>query len=140
MKTNRDLAFYRRFLSAKQRCHSKREYKYYGEKGVTMGWNSFLSFKKDMLESFVEHVNRHGIQNTTLDRIDSNGGYSKKNCRWATRKIQSLNTSRNRIFTVRGITDSLSGWGVRLGVNRSTLSRWFSRKRPTAVIISLLKK
>lgn len=51
-----------------------------------------------MYVSYLKHVDEFGEKNTTIDRIDVNGDYSKENCRWATRKEQVSNTRRNRLF------------------------------------------
>jgi hypothetical protein len=80
-----------------QRCYNPRNigWKYYGEKGVAVcdRWRlSFWDFVKDMgPKSSPSH---------TLDRIDNNGNYEPGNCRWATRKEQARNTSRNHIVKV----------------------------------------
>ena len=67
-------------------------YKDYGGRGITVckRWLKFENFYKDMGER---------PKNKTLDRIDNNKGYSKKNCKWSTKSEQQWNrgiTSRNK--------------------------------------------
>lgn len=77
----------------KKRCDDKKSpaYKFYGLKGISYqeNWSNFENFLKDMGEK---------PEGKSLDRIDNNAGYSKKNCRWATWEEQSRNTSRNIIY------------------------------------------
>lgn len=65
----------------------------------------------------------------SLDRIDNEKGYSKDNCRWATRLQQANNSRSNRILTVRtttnptGITDTLANLCRHFGVKYSTVNQ-----------------
>jgi hypothetical protein len=85
----------RAWQSMKDRCYNPKtdSYKYYGGRGITVcdEWrDSFYSFVVDMGQTFKEGL--------TLDRKDSNKGYSKDNCRWATRKEQQNNLRNNVII------------------------------------------
>jgi len=62
-------------------------------------WDSYEIFKKDMYQQYVEHVNKYGEKQTTLDRINTYGDYCKENCRWATYKEQQNNRTNNIIKT-----------------------------------------
>ena len=90
--------FYMTFHLIKQRCNNKNSpiYKNYGERGIKCLWGSFDEFKRDMYESFIKHNKEHGGRQTSIDRIDVDGDYSKENCRWATAKEQSLNTRKQK--------------------------------------------
>lgn len=81
------------FLGMKRRCTDIKSsnYKYYGERGIKVEWKSYQEFKDDMYKSYKEHAKLFGEKQTTIDRIDVNGNYCKKNCRWATWKEQSGN-------------------------------------------------
>lgn len=79
----------------KQRCLRKKDQAYalYGGRGIKVceKWLKFAGYKEDMWESFQEHVKEFGLKETSIDRIDSNGNYEPRNCRWATIKQQLKN-------------------------------------------------
>jgi hypothetical protein len=68
------------------RCDNAKQktYGYYGGRGISVcdRWRSFDSFLADMGER---------PSGLSLDRIDPDGDYTKANCRWATRQMQSTN-------------------------------------------------
>lgn len=82
---------YRAWLSMKSRCSPKNAWtraNYY-DRGIRVckRWaKSYLNFRNDMGPTF-----REGL---SLDRIDNDGIYRKRNCRWATRSEQNCNRRR----------------------------------------------
>ena len=82
----------------KQRIYNPNHvaYERYKHLSVSKEWkDNFKQFYDDMNESMEKHIKKYGVLNTTLDRIDNTKGYSKENCRWATRKEQSRNMKNN---------------------------------------------
>lgn len=113
----------------KGRCNNPKNpaYSYYGGRGIKVEWKSFLEFKKDMYESYVQHCDINGIENTTIDRIDNNGNYSASNCRWATAQEQANNRRSNCFLTFDGLTMTIKQWAENLGMNYKTLHTELSR-------------
>jgi hypothetical protein len=110
--------FYKIWDGMKDRCIYKNSYKkkYHGGRGITIcnKWLKFENFRDDMYKSYLEHLEKFGSKDTTIDRINNNGNYCLENCRWATHKEQSNNTRANRIITYDNQTKTMSEWAKQL--------------------------
>lgn len=98
------------------RCLRKSHHAYasYGGRGITIceRWNSFKSFLADMGERPL---------GTSLDRIDTNGNYSKENCRWASALAQQSNKRNARKITYNGKTQGVAAWARDVGISDPTI-------------------
>lgn len=97
---------YKCWVSMKQRCLNpkNRSFKDYGSRGIVIckRWMTFANFFRDM--------GRRPDRSFTLERNDNALGYNPKNCRWATKRDQSLNRRSSVIITAFGETKHLVDW------------------------------
>ena len=107
-KITLDKRLRRIYSNMKSRCYNKNTNRFYryGARGIKVceEWkNSFANFQDWALKNGYE-------KKLTLDRINNNGNYEPKNCRWTTYKNQRLNSSTNRNITIDGITKTITQW------------------------------
>jgi len=74
-------------------------YPKYKDREICPEWMEFDNFLRDMGDR---------PEGCTLDRKDNSKGYTKDNCRWATRKEQARNTS-----TYNGVADLADQLGIK---------------------------
>lgn len=83
----------------KERCykHHCKSYKNYGERGIRIcsEWQEFQPF-------YNWAMNNGYRDNLTIDRINVNGNYEPKNCRWIMSKEQQKNKRNNHSFIWKG--------------------------------------
>ena len=118
---------YKIWSSMKQRCSNENNkyYKDYGGRGITVckSWMKFKNFYKDMGKR---------PKNKSLDRIDNNGNYEPKNCRWATGKEQNNNRRDNHFLFFNNKSQTIAQWADELCIKSSVLyARLLRLKWPT---------
>lgn len=107
---------YRVWAQIVNRCRNPavKSYKYYGARGITVcdRWLKFDNFFEDM---------GHAPPGCSIDRINNDGPYSPRNCRWATRQEQAQHKSNSRLLTLGKRTQTMAAWARELGMNPSAL-------------------
>jgi len=111
---------YRVWYGILERCNNKNipQFKNYGARGIAVCEEWITSYQAFYLWS-KESGYKEGL---TIDRIDNNGNYTPENCRWATRKEQSLNKRTNVFLTYLGDSKTISQWKTKLGFKRGVIS------------------
>lgn len=95
---------YKIWNKLKNRCLDTRDdrYKDYGGRGIKVckRWMKF--------ENFIADMGKRPSLDYSVDRIDNDGNYEPKNCRWATHKEQSNNMRTNVKFLYNGAVYNLT--------------------------------
>lgn len=121
---------YRTWSHMKSRCNNPSDHKYYayGARGIRVcdRWsNSFSNFYTDM--------GAKPSPTHSIDRIDNNGDYTPKNCRWATPKEQAYNKSTTTKVFYKGkaydVPDVSALTGIRESNIRNRIKRNWSADR-----------
>lgn len=92
-----------------------------------LGSHGFEHFKKDMYNSYILHTEKFGEENTSIDRVNNDGDYSKTNCKWSTLKERANNKSNNIVIEFNGVNKTLAEWAEYLGWNYYTLMNRYRR-------------
>lgn len=88
----RNHPFHNSWQCMKKRCRPEDKLaQYYYERGISycLDWEFFTNFYRDMWGTWQDGL--------VLDRKDNDKGYSKDNCRWATRQQNSRNRTNSRL-------------------------------------------
>jgi hypothetical protein len=93
-------------------------YKSYGGRGIKVcnRWKG----KKGFI-NFLEDLGKKPSSKHQLDRIDNDGNYEPKNCRWVTPKENTRNKRNTKYITYNNNTNCVSAWAEGLGISTSTL-------------------
>lgn len=120
--TNNRTRTYRIWQNIIGRCCriSHGSFKHYGGRGIIISeqWKFFDNFLYDMGEC---------PEGKSIDRINNMEGYSKENCRWATRIEQARNTRRNKFIEYNGERHSIPEWAELLNIPYDTLQSRLKR-------------
>ena len=98
------------------RCYNNKApvYKYYWKRWISVLWENFQEFYKDMWHTYSDWL--------SIDRIDNNWNYCKENCRWATSIEQNNNMNSNRLIEYNWKELNMRQWSATLWINYRTLS------------------
>ena len=107
------IAEYRAWVAMRQRCNNKnhKHFAHYGGRGIKVckRWDKFKNFLSDM--------GARPSASHSVDRIDNNGNYEPKNCRWATTEIQSNNRSSTLWVLYNGEKISLKSFCKKIEIS-----------------------
>lgn len=113
------IRLYQTYRHLINRCYCEKDinYKNYGGRGITVcqEWqNDFMNFYNwAMTNGYTDKL--------TIDRIDVNGNYCPKNCRWVNMKTQQNNRSNNRILEYKGQKKTITEWANYCGLSYRNL-------------------
>ena len=94
MRNGKETRLYSIWINMKDRCLNScsNNYQYYGRKGISVcpEWiNDYSVFKEWALTAGYR-------ERLTIDRINNDGNYEPKNCRWITKKENSVKSQQER--------------------------------------------
>lgn len=115
------------------RCENKKHpaFRSYGAKGVKVcgAWHDPLVFVKWAINSGYQ-------EGLSIERRNSCGNYSPRNCTWLPMSLQHGNKRKNVMYTYQGRTLCLSEWARYIGMSHSALDKRRSLGLPIHLILS----
>lgn len=102
-------------------CKTNFAYDRYGGAGIGIceEWKTY--------ESFAAYMGQPPSRLHTVDRIDNSKGYEPGNVRWATKQEQAENRKTNKFVVVNGVKVTLTKAAEKIGISKSTASRWYAK-------------
>ena len=104
---------YSAWRNIKQRCFTpkNKHYHRYGGRGIKLfvGWVSDFA-------AFAAYMGEPPSMQHSVDRRKNSGNYEPGNVKWSTPQEQALNTRRNHIITIAGVSKTRSVWCHENGV------------------------
>lgn len=99
---------YRSYRGMINRCENPNadNYSFYGARGIKV----CDEWRHDFLKFHGWAYSNGYVEGLTLDRIDNDGDYCPKNCRWVSRRDQMNNTRMNRFVEYNGETHTIAEW------------------------------
>ena len=130
MSKRTELPEYNSWRAMKNRCNNETHisYKHYGGRGITIcdEWNDFVAFFNDMGER---------PEGYELDRINTDEGYNKANCRWVDKTTNIRNRCNTRKANINGEVLTLPEIVERYDVSFSAVrARWVRGDRGEELI------
>lgn len=115
-RTGKNDRAYKSWAHMKSRCLNENDPKFesYGARGISVceRWLDFVFFLADMGDP---------PPGCTIDRINNDGNYEPKNCRWATQKEQANNRRSTRWIEAHGKRKTLQEWADLSGMRRASI-------------------
>lgn len=119
-------AAYKIWHDMHRRCYDERRksFKNYGGRGIQVenSWHVFENFLADMGQP---------PAGLSLDRIDNDGNYSAKNCRWSNGIEQANNRRNNTTHLIGGLLLTSVQVARKFGINYATLRSLLNRNNWT---------
>ena len=108
---------YQAWKHMKARCFNPnhKAYSDYGGRGITV-CDRWLYF-----ENFLADMGSRPTAKHSLDRIDNDGDYSSKNCKWSTKAEQQNNQRSNRLITIACVTLTIAQWTKKMGYSKKVI-------------------
>lgn len=123
-RKGREAPEYRTWSRMLTRCTNPNDAAYhrYGGRGIVVCSRWATSY-----EAFLSDMGRRPTPFHSIDRINNDGNYEPGNCRWATKRQQLTNYTRNRYLTLGRRTMTLDAWAEETGVNATTITARLGR-------------
>jgi hypothetical protein len=132
----RNHPMYHRWAAMIQRCYDTNdaEYKNYGARGIKVcdRW-------RESFWNYAEDVGLPPFPGASIDRVVNDGDYCVGNCRWVSKKEQTLNRRNTRFLEFNGMSMCIADWERHLGFSIGSLKGRFARGMTVEQALSIPK-